>query len=77
MRACCRMCAILTSPEGLANLAAKARAKTGGALPDSFEALITVTGFGQTDLTTEIIAVDPLPFEDDQTTPHRLSPPPR
>jgi hypothetical protein len=51
----------LTSPEGLANLAAKVRAKTGGALPDSFEALITVTGFRQTDLTTEIVEVSALP----------------
>ena len=51
----------LTSPEGLASLAAKVRAKTGGALPDSFEALITVTGFRQTDLTTEIIEVSALP----------------
>jgi hypothetical protein len=51
----------LTSPEGLASLAAKARAKTGGALPDSFEALITVTGFGKTDLTTEIVEVSALP----------------
>ncbi|HEY4212402.1 MAG TPA: hypothetical protein VGM84_13065 [Steroidobacteraceae bacterium] len=51
----------LTSPEGLASLAAKVRAKTGGALPDSFEALLTVTGFRQTDLTTEIIEVSELP----------------
>jgi len=51
----------LTSPEGLASLATTARAKTGGALPDSFEALITVTGFRQTDLTTEILEVSALP----------------
>jgi hypothetical protein len=51
----------LTSPEGLASLAAKVRAKTGGALPDAFEALVTVTGFRQTDLTTEIVEVSALP----------------
>ena len=51
----------LTSPEGLASLLAKARAKTGGALPDSFEALLTVTGFRQTDLTAEILEVSALP----------------
>ena len=51
----------LTSPEGLASLAAKVRAKTGGALPDSFEALITVTGYRQTDLTTEKVEVSALP----------------
>ena len=51
----------LTSPEGLASLAAKLRGKNSGALPDSFEALLTVTGFRQTDLATDIVEVSELP----------------
>ena len=66
----------LTSPEGLASLAAKARAKTGGALPDSFEALITVTGFGKTDLTTEIVEVSALPAMRRQQHGDASPPPP-
>jgi hypothetical protein len=53
----------LTSPEGLAGLEAKLRGKNGGALPDSFEALLTVTGFRQTDLATEIVEVSELPTQ--------------
>jgi hypothetical protein len=66
----------LTSPEGLASLAAKVRAKTGGALADSFEALITVRGFGQTDLTTEIVEVSPLPAARRQEHTETALPPP-
>ena len=51
----------LTSPEGLERLAAKVRAKTGGARLDSFEALITVRGFARTDLSTEVVEVNALP----------------
>jgi hypothetical protein len=66
----------LTSPEGLASLAAKVRAKTGGALPDSFEALITVTGFRQTDLATEIVEVSALPVVRRQQHTDASPPPP-
>jgi hypothetical protein len=66
----------LTSPEGLASLAAKVRAKTGGALPDSFEALVTVTGFRQTDLTTDIVEVSALPAERRQQHTEASPPPP-
>ncbi len=51
----------LTSPEGLERLAAKVRAKAGGARLDSFEALITVRGFARTDLSTEVVEVNALP----------------
>jgi hypothetical protein len=50
----------LTSPEGLSSFEAKLRAKS-AAVPESFEALLTVTGFKQTDLAAEIIAVNELP----------------
>jgi hypothetical protein len=30
-------------------------------LPDSFEALLSVTSFGQTDVAAEVVAVHPLP----------------
>ena len=66
----------LTSPEGLASLAAKVRAKTGGALPDAFEALVTVTGFRQTDLTTEIVEVSALPAVRRQEHSDAAPPPP-
>jgi hypothetical protein len=49
----------LTSAEGLARLEARLRA-TSGAAPDSFEALLTVTGFKQTDLAAEVIKVNAL-----------------
>ena len=66
----------LTSPEGLASLAAKVRANTGGALPDAFEALITVTGFRQTDLATEIVEVSALPAVRRQEHGDASPPPP-
>jgi hypothetical protein len=50
----------VTSPAGLARLEAKLKA-TPGALPDSFEALLTVAGFRQTDLSAEVIDMNPLP----------------
>jgi hypothetical protein len=50
----------LTSPTGLSRLEPRLHAAT-GALPDSFEALLTVAGFRQTDLSAEVIAVNPLP----------------
>jgi hypothetical protein len=50
----------VTSPEGLSRLEAKLHARP-GMLPDSFEALLTVTGFRQTDLSAEVIDVNPLP----------------
>jgi hypothetical protein len=50
----------LTSPEGLARLETKLRAKS-GTVPDSFEALLTVTGFKQTDLAADVIDVNALP----------------
>lgn len=50
----------LTSPEGLATIEARLRAKT-HRTPGSFEALLTVTGFKQTDLTADIVDVSPMP----------------
>jgi hypothetical protein len=50
----------LTSPAGLDRVEAKLRAKS-GTVPDSFEALLTVTGFRQTDLAADIIEVNALP----------------
>jgi len=66
----------LTSPEGLASLMAQVRARTGNRLPDSFEALIAVTGFGQTDLNSEIVEVSALPLVRQQPQADRAVPPP-
>jgi hypothetical protein len=49
----------VTSPEGLALLEARLRAKS-GVMPDSFEALLTVTGFKQTDMAADIVDVNAL-----------------
>jgi len=49
----------VTSPAGLARLESKLRA-TAGALPDSFEALLTVAGFRQTDLSADVIDMNSL-----------------
>jgi hypothetical protein len=50
----------LTSADGLTAVENKLRTQL-PAVPDSFEALMTVTGFKQTDLAAEVIAVDALP----------------
>jgi len=50
----------LTSREGLARFDAASRARL-GAVPESFEALLTVTGFKQTDLSAEVVDVNALP----------------
>jgi len=50
----------LTSPRGLAEFESRLRTKSGG-LPQSFEALLSVTGFRQTDLDAEFIDVHALP----------------
>jgi hypothetical protein len=50
----------ITSPDGLSRLEAKLGASP-GTRPDSFEALLTVTGFRQTDLSAEVVDVHPLP----------------
>jgi hypothetical protein len=50
----------LTSPKGLQEFESRLRAKS-GSLPQSFEALMSVTGFRQTDLAAEFIAVHALP----------------
>jgi hypothetical protein len=50
---------MLTSPAGLTRLESKLHG-TPGALPDSFEALLTVAGFRQTDLSADVIALNPL-----------------
>lgn len=50
----------MTSPEGLSRLETRLRAKP-GASPDSFEALLGVAGFRQTDLSTDIVEVNALP----------------
>jgi len=49
---------MVTSPDGISKLGAKLGNSSGG--PDSFEALLTVTGFKQTDLTADVIAVNAL-----------------
>jgi hypothetical protein len=49
-----------TSSDGLDRLERSLLA-TPGALPDSFEALLTVAGFRQTDLSADIVEVNPLP----------------
>ena len=50
----------VTSPAGLTRLESKLRS-TAGALPDSFEALVTVAGFRQTDLSAEVVDMHPVP----------------
>jgi hypothetical protein len=50
----------LTSPKGLAELEKRLSASS-GAVPESFEALMSVTGFRQTDLGAEFIEVHALP----------------
>lgn len=50
----------LTSPEGLTRFEARSRTQS-GAVPRSFEALLTVTGYKQTDLVTEFIDINALP----------------
>ena len=49
---------MVTSPDGISKLGAKLGNSSGG--PDSFEALMT--GFKQTDLTADVIAVNALPL---------------
>jgi len=49
----------VTSPDGLSRLESKLRT-VGGALPDSFEALLSVAGFRQTDLSADVVAVSPI-----------------
>jgi hypothetical protein len=51
----------VTSTQGLQELEKPLRAAAGGPLPDSFEALLSVTSFGQTDVAAEVIAVHKLP----------------
>lgn len=51
-----------TSTKGQQELEQRLRALSGGALPDSFEALLSVTSFGQTDVAAEMIDVHPLPY---------------
>jgi hypothetical protein len=50
----------LTSPDGLQEFERRLRAKSGD-MPQSFEALLSVTGFKQTDLGSEFIDVHALP----------------
>ena len=52
---------MFTSPVGLNAFEARAREKT-HSVPRSFEALLTVMGFRQTDLTTAVVDVNPLPM---------------
>lgn len=56
----------VTSPAGLTRLESKLNSTT-GAFPDSFEALLTVAGFRQTDLSAEVIAMHPLPVNSNTT----------
>jgi hypothetical protein len=48
----------VTSPEGVADIEKRLQPSNA---PGSFEALLTVTGFKQTDLTAEIVNVTPMP----------------
>jgi hypothetical protein len=50
----------LTSPEGLAKFEKRLGSET-PSTKDSFEALLTVTGFKQTDIAADIVALHPLP----------------
>jgi hypothetical protein len=50
-----------TSQKGLQELEKRLLAFSGGRLPDSFEALLSVTSFGQTDVAAEMIDVHALP----------------
>ena len=49
-----------TSPAGLTRLESRLHS-TPGALPDSFEALLTVAGYRQTDLSAEVVDIHSLP----------------
>ena len=51
----------VTSTQGLQELEKRLRAFAGGSLPESFEALLSVTSFGQTDVAAEVIDVHALP----------------
>jgi hypothetical protein len=55
----------LTTPQGLASVEQRLR-NEGPSTKDSFEALLTVTGFKQTDIAADIVALHPLPA----VTPH-------
>lgn len=57
-----------TSPSGLREVEKKLRAAR-DPLPDSFEALLSVTSFGQTDVAAEILAVHALPNAPSPATP--------
>jgi len=50
-----------TTSKGLKELEERLVAFSGGALPDSFEALLSLTSFGQTDVAAEMIDVHALP----------------
>jgi hypothetical protein len=52
----------LTSPEGLAQFEAKLRTKASGT-PESFEALLAVSGFKRTDVAAELVDIHPLSME--------------
>jgi hypothetical protein len=51
----------VTSTQGLHELEKRLRAFAGGSLPDSFEALLSVTSFGQNDVAAEVIDVHAMP----------------
>jgi hypothetical protein len=50
-----------TTTKGLKELEERLVAFSGSTLPSSFEALLSVTSFGQTDVATEMIDVHALP----------------
>jgi hypothetical protein len=52
---------LATTPKGLQELEKRMRDSSGGTLPDSFEALLSVTSFGQTDVAAEVLDVHALP----------------
>jgi hypothetical protein len=51
----------VTSPDGVQKISSHLPKQPNGATPDSFEALLTVTGYRQTDLATDVVEVTPMP----------------
>jgi hypothetical protein len=51
----------VTSPDGVQKIANHLHSQANGKPADSFEALLTVTGYRQTDLATDVVDVTPMP----------------
>jgi hypothetical protein len=61
-----QMVRTLTSPEGLQGFERKMREAAGG-VPNGFEALLSVTGYKQTDLAAEVVELQPFPAPGSKT----------